>query len=299
MPRLADDGAYYGIGRMMRNKTQVADTTVRLLEHIRYEVLPTATIEDKLLEHVPVERTLTVTASPNKGLEETLDLTERLTGHGYVAIPHLAARMVRDRAELVEICDRLSGKGITRIFVPGGDADPPGAYPDALSLLQELAEIDHPFSHVGITGYPESHPTIHDDLTIQSMWDKRRYATHIVSNLTFDPSVLTGWVRRMRKRGITQPLLLGVPGPVDRAKLLAMAGKIGVGESTRFLVKHKGTFARLAAPGGFTGEKFLQKCATELGAPEFGLEGVHVFTFNQVAETEKWRTELLERATRR
>ena len=299
MPRLADDGAYYGIGRMMRNKTQVADTTVRLLEHIRYEVLPTATIEDRLLEHVPVERTLTVTASPNKGLEETLDLTERLTGHGYVAIPHLAARMVRDRAELVEICDRLSGKGITRIFVPGGDADPPGAYPDALSLLQELAEIDHPFSHVGITGYPESHPTIHDDLTIQSMWDKRRYATHIVSNLTFDPSVLTGWVRRMRKRGITQPLLLGVPGPVDRAKLLAMAGKIGVGESTRFLVKHKGTFARLAAPGGFTGEKFLQKCAAELGAPEFGLEGVHVFTFNQVAETEKWRTELLERATRR
>ena len=296
MPRLADDGAYYGIGRMMRNKTQVADTTVRLLEHIRYEVLPTATIEDKLLEHVPVERTLTVTASPNKGLEETLDLTERLTGHGYVAIPHLAARMVRDRAELVEICDRLGGKGITRIFVPGGDADPPGAYPDALSLLQELAEIDHPFSHVGITGYPESHPTIHDDLTIQSMWDKRRYATHIVSNLT---SVLTGWVRRMRKRGITQPLLLGVPGPVDRAKLLAMAGKIGVGESTRFLVKHKGTFARLAAPGGFTGEKFLQKCAAELGAPEFGLEGVHVFTFNQVAETEKWRTELLERATRR
>ena len=284
---------------MMRNKTWVAGTTARLLEHMRYEVLPTATIEDKLLEHVPVERTLTVTASPNKGLEQTLDLAERLTGHGYVAIPHLAARMVRDRAELIEICDRLSGKGITRIFVPGGDADPPGAYPDALSLLQDLAEIGHPFTHVGITGYPESHPTIHDDLTIQSMWDKRRFATHIVSNLTFDPAVLTGWVRRMRARGITQPLLLGVPGPVDRAKLLSMAGKIGVGESTRFLVKHKGTFARLAAPGGFTGEKFLQKCAAELGAPEFGLEGVHVFTFNQVAETEKWRSDLLQRATRR
>ncbi|HET7071103.1 MAG TPA: hypothetical protein VFI40_09775, partial [Nocardioides sp.] len=100
---------------------------------------------------------------------------------------------------------------------------------------------------------------------------------------------------RMRARGITLPLLLGVPGPVDRTKLVAMAGKIGVGESTRFLVKHKGTFARLAAPGGFTGEKFLQKCAGELGAPEFGLEGVHVFTFNQVAETEKWRAELLGR----
>ena len=125
------------------------------------------------------------------------------------------------------------------------------------------------------------------------MWDKRRHATHMVSNLTFDPQVLGTWVRRMRKRGITMPLLLGIPGPVDRAKLLSMAGKIGVGESTRFLVKHKGTFARLAAPGGFTGEKFLRKCAAELQAPEMGVEGTHVFTFNQVAETEKWRQDLL------
>jgi len=282
---------------MMRNKTMVADTTVRLLQHTRYEVLPTATIEDKLLEHVPVDRTITVTASPSKGLEPTLDLAERLTGHGYVAIPHLAARMVRDQDELAEICERLTGKGIARVFVPGGDADPPGAYPDALSMLEDLAALGNPFTHVGITGYPESHPTIADDLTIQSMWDKRRYATHVVSNLTFDAGVLTSWVRRMRKRGITMPLLLGIPGPVDRAKLLSMAGKIGVGESTRFLAKHKGTFARLAAPGGFTGEKFLRKCAAELSAPEFGIEGLHVFTFNQVAETEKWRRELLEQLT--
>ncbi|HEX3929818.1 MAG TPA: methylenetetrahydrofolate reductase [Nocardioides sp.] len=281
----------------MRNKSRVSETTVRLLENARYEVLPTATIEDKVLEHVPVELTVTVTASPGKGLEPTLDLTERLTGHGYVAVPHLAARMVRDKAELAEICDRLSGKGITRIFVPGGDADPPGAYPDALSLLEELAALGNPFTHVGITGYPESHPTITDDLTIQSMWDKRRYATHVVSNLTFDAGVVDDWVHRMRTRGITMPLLLGIPGPVDRAKLLSMAGKIGVGESTRFLVKHKGTFARLAAPGGFTGEKFLRKCAAELGAPELGLEGLHVFTFNQVAETEKWRRDLLAELT--
>jgi methylenetetrahydrofolate reductase (NADPH) len=283
----------------MRNKTAAAATMARLLQNARYEVLPTTTIEDKLLEHVPVECAITVTASPSKGLEPTLDLTERLTGHGYVAIPHLAARMVRDKSELAEICDRLAGKGITRIFVPGGDADPPGAYPDALSLLEDLAALGRPFPHVGITGYPESHPTINDDLTIQSMWDKRRFATHVVSNLTFDPVVLSRWVRRMRGRGITMPLLIGLPGPVDRTKLLAMAGKIGVGESTRFLVKHKGTFARLAAPGGFTGEKFLRRCAAELSAPEMGVEGVHVFTFNQVVETERWRRELLEQLAAR
>jgi methylenetetrahydrofolate reductase (NADPH) len=279
---------------MMRNK-RATEWMSRLVRDARYEVLPTGTIEDKVLEHVPVQQTITVTASPSKGLDVTLDLAERLTGHGYTAVPHLAARMVRDKAELAEICDRLAGKGITKIFVPGGDADPPGAYPDALSLLEDLKEIGHSFDQVGIAGYPESHPTISDDLTIQSMWDKRKYATHVVSNLTFDAKVVNTWVTRMRARGITMPLLLGVPGPVERAKLLAMATRIGVGESTRFLNKNKGMFARLAAPGGFTGESFLEKCAPTLSAPEALVEGLHVYTFNQVAETAAWRRDLLAR----
>lgn len=272
---------------------------VRLLENTRYEVLPAGPIEDKVLEHIPVGRTIAVTASPSKGLEPTLDLTERLTGHGYVTVPHIAARTVRDKVELSEICDRLTSKGVTHVFVPGGDASQPGAYPDALSLLEDLAELGNPFPHVGITGYPESHPSIHDDLTIQSMWDKRRYATHIVSNMTFDPDALNSWVRRMRSRGVTQPVLLGMPGPIDRAKLLSIAGKIGVGGSTKFLVKHKGMFGRLLAPGGFTGETFLRKCADGLAAPEFGLEGLHIFTFNHVAATERWRIELLDRLASR
>jgi len=282
----------------MRNKAQATATMVRLLENARYEVLPAASIEATILEHVGTDTTITVTASPSKGLEATLDLTERLTRQGYTAVPHLAARMVRDRAELSEICDRLTGKGITKVFVPAGDADPPGGYPDSLSMLEDLTELGRPFAQVGITGYPESHPTISDDLTIQSMWDKRHYATHVVSNLTFDPSVVRDWLHRLRARGVTMPLLLGIPGPVERAKLLGMATKIGVGESTKFLAKNKGLFARLAAPGGFTGETFLEKCAPALGEDGALVEGLHVFTFNQIGETEAWRQDLIARLGR-
>ena len=282
----------------MRNKPTARTSTLalaRVLERARYEVLPTATTEEKVLTHLPRDRVVTITASPSKGLEATIDLAERLAGHGYTVVPHLAARMITGRTELAELCERLTGKGITRVFVPGGDAEPVGDYPDALSLLEDLTVLGRPFAQVGITGYPESHPTINDDLTVQAMWDKRRHATHVVSNLTFDPAVVRGWIRRMRDRGITMPLLLGVPGPVERTKLLAMATRIGVGESTRFLAKHKGTFARLAAPGGFTGEKFLEQCTPALAMPDAFVEGLHVFTFNQIAETEAWRTELLER----
>ena len=279
----------------MRNKTRgqfVAD----MLTAARYEVLPTPSIEDKILEHVPRDRTLTVTASPAKGIEDTVVLAERLTKHGYRAVPHLAARMVSGRTELSEIASRLTAAGVDTVFVPGGDQDPPaGDYTSALELLEDLTAIGRPFSEVGITGYPESHPTISDDLTVQSMWDKRQHASHVVSNLSFDPATIELWVRRMRQRGITLPILLGIPGPVERTKLLAMATRIGVGDSTRFLAKHKGTFARLAAPGGFTGERFLERCASSLSQPEARVAGLHVYTFNQVAETESWRREYLER----
>jgi methylenetetrahydrofolate reductase (NADPH) len=283
----------------MRNKARNASTMLRLLESARYEVLPTPSTEAKVLEHLPPDLTVTVTASPSKGLEATFDLAERLAGHGYPVVPHIAARMVNGRSELAEICDRLTGKGITKVFVPGGDAEPAGDYPDAFSLLEDLADLGRPFEQVGITGYPETHPTISDDLTVQSMWDKRRHATHIVSNLTFDPKAVASWVTRLRARGVTMPLLLGMPGPIDRAKLLATATKIGVGESTRFLTKHRGTFVRLAAPGGFTGERFLAKCAPSLSTEGARAEGVHVFTFNQIAETEAWRMRVMEQLTAR
>lgn len=267
-----------------------------MLTSARFEVLPTGTIEDKVNEHLPAGRTVTVTASPAKGLEATLALAERLARSGYAAVPHLAARMVSGRAELQDICARMQEAGVRTVFVPGGDQNPPaGEYSSALDLLEDLTALGQPFAEVGITGYPESHPTISDDLTVQSMWDKRRHATHIVSNLTFDPALVGNWVDRLRARGVTMPVLLGIPGPIDRAKLLAMATKIGVGDSTRFLSKHKGTFARLAAPGGFTGERFLERCAPVLARPEAIVTGLHVYTFNQVAETEAWRRDYLER----
>ncbi len=277
----------------MRNKD--AETVRRLLTRARYEVLPTPTIEAKVLESVPTEVAVTVTASPSMGLDRTVELAERLTAEGYDVVPHLAARMVSGRAELTELVGRLTAAGVTNVFVPGGDAQTVGDYPDALALLEDLTAMGSPFKDVGVPGYPESHPTIHDDLTIQSMWDKRKHATYVVSNLTFDPRVIKDWVHRMRLRGITLPLLLGLPGPVDRAKLLGMATKIGVGDSTRFLSKQKGLMTRLVAPGGFTGETFLTKCAPTVGEPEARVDGLHVYTFNQLAETEAWRGDWLRR----
>ena len=114
-------------------------------------------------------------------------------------------------------------------------------------------------------------PSIHDDLTVQSMWDKRLHATHIVSNLTFSAAVVGTWITRLRTRGVTSPVLLGVPGPVERSKLLAMATKIGVGESTRFWPRTKGSSPASRHRAGFTGERFVFDCARVVADPGAGV----------------------------
>lgn len=277
----------------MRNMTLT--TAVRAaLTKARYELLPTAKVEAAVVEHVPTDIRLTVTASPAKGLETTLDCAERLLAKGYRVTPHLAARMVRDRAHLTDLVDRLVALGVDDVFVPAGDADPPaGTYAGSLDLLRDLSELGRPFPAVGITGYPESHPTISDDVTVQAMWDKRDHATYIVSNLCFDAAMIRRWVERLRRRGVGMPVLIGMPGPVERAKLLTMATKIGVGESTRFLAKNASVFARIAAPGGYRPARLLEQTAPLFADEAMAVNGVHLFTFNQIAETEQWRNKLL------
>lgn len=277
----------------MRNKATSNDVIRRLLTTARFEVLPTAKVEDAILGSLPHDTTITVTASPAKGLEATLELAERLTKHGYPVVPHLAARMISGKSELAEIADRLTAQGITNVFCPAGDADPPaGDYAGALPLLEDLSALGKPFAEVGITGYPESHPEIEDDVTVQAMWDKRKHATYIVSNMCFDPDAVQSWLRRLRRRGVELPVLIGMPGPVERAKLLGMATKIGVGQSVRFLKTHVSTLSRIAAPGGYNPEKFLEKSSRYLADPALGVRGLHLFTFNQVAQTQQWCQEL-------
>ncbi|MCZ0990909.1 5,10-methylenetetrahydrofolate reductase [Streptomyces diastatochromogenes] len=267
-----------------------------LLGSVRYEVLPAKATEDKVLAHVPRDVVVTVTASPVKGLEPTLDLATRLAAHGYRVVPHVPARLLRDDAHLKDVVDRLREAAVDDVFVPAGDADPPaGVYEGALPVLRRLSELGRPFSHVGVTGYPESHPLIHDDITIQAMWDKREHATYIVSNLCFDPRVLGEWIGRIRRRDVALPVYVGVAGPVQRAKLMAMATKIGVGESTRFLTKHASWFLRFAAPGGYSPVRLLARSEQAMTVPSAGVAGLHLFTFNQIAETERWRRALLDR----
>ena len=94
-----------------------------MLRGPRFEVIPTDSIEQTVVQSVPRDVTMTVTASPSKGLEATIGLAERLAKHGYCVVPHISARLVVDGAHLEEIVARLTACGIDDIFVPAGGSD--------------------------------------------------------------------------------------------------------------------------------------------------------------------------------
>ena len=267
-----------------------------LLRNPRFEVIPARGTEDAVAEWVPAGMTVTVTASPVKGLGPTIELAERLAARGYRVVPHLAARSVASEAHLAEIIARLKACGVDDVFVPGGDAShPAGPFEGALPLLERLAELGGPFARIGITGYPESHPKIHDDITIQAMWDKRRYATYIVSNVCFDAAQLGRWIQRIRARGVTLPLYVGLAGPAERTRLLRMAAVAGASESARFITRHPGWILRFWMPGGYSPDRMLERAGPVLAAPASGVAGLHLFTFNQLQQAEQWRRAALER----
>lgn len=272
------------------------DALAALLRRPRYEVIPAGGIDERVAAHVSTEVTLTVTASPRRGMDATLDLAERLARHGFEVVPHLSARLIRDGSHLGEILARVAGMGQRDVFVVAGDsAAPAGTFPDALSLLQAITATDGDLVDIGITGYPESHRFIDDDVSVQAMWDKRRYATYIVSNLCFDPHVVQRWVGRVRRRGVDLPIYVGMGGVVDPARLLAISTRIGIGDSARFLRSNTSWLLRRFRPGGYSLDRFVSDLRPDLAAPERGVAGLHLFTFNEIEPTERWRRETLAR----
>jgi methylenetetrahydrofolate reductase (NADPH) len=266
------------------------------LRHPGYEVIPLAGVEESVVEHVPRNISLTVTASPGKGMPATVDLAERLAAHGFDVSPHLSARLIRDGSELAGILDRLRTAGIRSVFVVAGDvSEPAGEFEGAADLLLAMSEIGHPFGKIGITGYPESHPLISDETTIQAMYDKAPYADYIISQICFDPKTISDWARWVKRRGVDLPIRVGMPGVVNRQKLMRISANIGLGESARFLLKQRNWLLKMFMPGGYSPNRLVLGLRSALADPESNVEGFHIYTFNDVEKTEAWRRELLRR----
>ncbi len=268
-----------------------------LAHHVReayMEIFPTATIESKMNVLEP-RSYVAITCSPSKGVDVTLDAAERLAHRGFKVVPHVAAKMVRDVAHLREIMRRLDDLPITSIFVPGGDAPKPiGEFACALDLLRAMAEFDHKFTEIGVAAYPEGHPSIPPDVLMEQLFKKQELANYLVTQMCFDANVLAAWLRDIRESGVTLPAWIGLPGVLDRSTLIMTSLRIGVGDSLRYLRSRGRIALRLLKSSTYRPDELLAEMAPYLVEPIYNIAGYHIYCFNQVERTQKWRHEFVD-----
>jgi methylenetetrahydrofolate reductase (NADPH) len=258
----------------------------------KFELIPLSTALDQA-SLLPPGSTVTVTASPAKGLEATLDLAAAVAAMGHPAIPHLSAHMVRDRAHLGDLLQQMADHGLRRAFVVGGDAKDTRAYHDGLSLLRAIDEAGRPLDEVGVPGYPEGHVDISADRLVEVLQEKQPFASYMTTQMCFDPDAIVTWIGRMKANGIALPVHVGMPGVAELRKLMAISARIGVADSARYLKKNRRMVGHLLSPGSFGPDALLEGLAPSLCDPGVDIRALHLFTFNQVEATVQWQQRML------
>jgi methylenetetrahydrofolate reductase (NADPH) len=265
----------------------------RVLADPTLEILPLKNAAEQIT-YLPAGATVSVTASPAKGLDATVELAAQLQAAGFRAIPHLSARMVVDEHHLRRLVARMVDAGIDRAFVVGGDATEPGQFPDGLALLEARSDLDIAPREIGIPCYPQGHPSIPDAAVLSALAAKSTYASYMTTQLCFDPKAIETWLAARREEGIELPVKIGIPGVAEIPKLVSISARIGVRDASRFILKNTRFVGQLLTSGGvYRPSGLLEKLAPLIADPAADVLGLHVYTFNNVGPTVAWRDELV------
>ncbi len=268
-----------------------------LIADARYEVIPMKNLESQI-EHIPAGASVSVTCSPAKGQQATLDLTARLVDLGHLTVPHISARLTPDAAAVKKLSEFCRSHALKEVFLIAGDApEPVGDYDGVVPFLRDFLDTDHGLTRIGITAYPDGHALIdpkvvHEALHAkQALLEEAGIPGFASTQMCFDLGVWKQWATAERDAGFKLPLHIGVPGVIDRAKLFSMGMRLGIGNSMRFVKKNGGVLSRLFKPGGYDPNKLITPLSKQ--AQELNIEGLHLFTFNNVQATVEWQQKML------
>jgi methylenetetrahydrofolate reductase (NADPH) len=280
----------------MRKASEVVSKRMREdLENAYMEIIPVPGIEDRL-GALQTNTHLAVSCSPTKGVDATLELSEKLIAQGFRVTPHISAKSISGENHLESVIKRLDALKIESIFVPGGDGpEPIGKFNNAYDLLKALQKSGHNIKKIGIAAHPEGHPDINEKILMEALEKKKDLADFIVTQMCFDANVLGDWLVQINQQGIHLPVWVGLPGAIERGRLLRTSLRIGVGDSLRFLRKKSQVAAELMKSSIYKPDKLVTNISGYNDIADTNLAGYHIFCFNQIEITEKWRTETISK----
>jgi len=232
---------------------------------------------------------------PRHKLLDTLPTLVAVRKAGLEPVPHIAARRIKDRAELQTFLTRAVGDaGVRKALILGGDEpEASGPYADGASLIREGLLASSGLREIGLPGYPEGHPRIQRTVLETAFAEKMSLAaaqglgTYVVTQFSFAPARIIEYCAGMARRAPGVPIYVGLAGPTNPVALLRFAQRCGVSASLRALrtqgmdavrlVTHTDPEEQLSALAHY--------CAVHADS---NVVGVHLFTFGGVNASAAW-----------
>lgn len=281
------------IGSVSTESVDDRNHRIELVRDLTFEVIPLKSVDDALAS-LPAKSMVSITCSPVRGIAATMELADQIRSRGHTVIPHIAARMVENQDHTAQIARWLRSEQIGRLFLVGGDADPPhGPYGAAVDFLRDLLEAGPELHTVGVTSYPDGHAAIPDRALHEALLAKQIVLAEAGINgyastqMCFNPGRIVDWLEAERLAGFALPVHLGIAGVVDRTKLMTMGARLGVGTSLSYLRKNRRAIGKLMTQSHYDPNDLLESLSADLR--RLDVEALHCFTFNQVGATEAWR----------
>jgi methylenetetrahydrofolate reductase (NADPH) len=272
------------------------DVIRRLMDTASLEVVPGDPNSVETLAHlVPAQTRVYITSVAGRPVAASIDAAKDLHRAGLIPVPHIAARGIRDRAELLRMLERLRSFEVDEALVIAGDLPKPmGEFRSALELLQTGAFDQFGFRRLGVAGYPEGHPRIPQEQLSEALAHKAAFARnsgaqiHVVTQFSFDARAIIDWERRIRPLiGTRLAIQIGLPGVTSVKKLLRFATICGVGASARFLRNNALGIGRLAA--AWRPNQLVVDIAAAVAAdPGSAVTQFHFFPFGGLKATAQW-----------
>lgn len=240
---------------------------------------------------VPAGTDVYVASLPGMPYHHVASTARRLRQVGMNPVPHITPRQLASRGAAEDFLGRLRDDAqVTRALLIAGDGEPVGPYESSAQFLATGLLEAHGIRSVGIGGYPEAHLRVPEAALAVALDRKieeaarRGIALFVVTQFCFEGEVVLDWLARLRARGVTLPVRVGVAGPASIRALLNYGRRCGIGNSLRAVRSHALSLPHLLVEHG--PDQVARRIAA--GGATLGVAGLHCFSFGGFARSARW-----------
>ncbi len=271
-------------------ETDLAAAIARLVQGASLELMPRdRAAVDRCIEKAVPGSEVFIARVPGDVHSATVATAVLLENAGFDPIPHVGARYFENGAALDDTVARLVGEaGVTKVLCIAGDLDhPAGPFAASTDLIATGVFAKHGVKRVGIAGYPEGHgkiatPVLADHMAKKlALLEEQGITALIVSQFCFEAAPIVDFIKRVRERGVTAPIRVGLAGPASVTTLAKFALRCGVGNSMRALTSGRGVTRLLTEAGP-------EAVVVDLARSNLDLEHLHFYTFGGVSKAADW-----------